>query len=140
MERRGREGGFTLIELLVVMIVIGLLASIAIPTFLNQRRVAHDTSTKSDVTNVGKEVATYYVDGGTGLTLDLAVSPGRAVLRDSSGIAASIELTNGVALPVANGTRDLDDPTRWCVALTDPNGAVRDYSYSAREGLGEGTC
>jgi len=54
-----REYGFTLIELLVVMIVIGILAAIAIPTFLSQRRKAHDTSTKADVNHLGKEVATY---------------------------------------------------------------------------------
>lgn len=140
MQDRRPDEGFTLIELLVVMIILGMLAAISIPTFLNQRRVAHDTSTKSDVSNVGKEVATYYVDGGTGLTLDLDVTPGRAVLRDSSGTVASVELTNGVAQPVANGTRDLDHPTEWCIALTDPDGAVKDFSYSASEGLGEGTC
>jgi len=39
--QNGRESGVTLIEILVVMIVIGIPAAIAIPTFLSQRRKAH---------------------------------------------------------------------------------------------------
>jgi type IV pilus assembly protein PilA len=62
------EGGFTLIELLVVIIIIGILAAIAIPVFLNQRQKGYDAQAKSDVRNMATAEETYLTDNPTGYT------------------------------------------------------------------------
>jgi prepilin-type N-terminal cleavage/methylation domain-containing protein len=135
------EGGFTLIELLVVMIIIGILAAIAIPVFLNQRKKAQDSAAKADVSTVGKELATYWVDGVT--VPAIVQAAGRYSLSaPAGGGAAAVPATDlgKSSTNVVLGTTNIIDDTHWCVDVTNAKGDKKIYKYSASGGLSQGLC
>ncbi len=61
---QGQEG-FTLIELLVVILIIGILAAVAIPAFLNQKGKANDANVKTDINTAQTALETFYTDNQT---------------------------------------------------------------------------
>lgn len=142
--------GFTMVELIIVMVVIGIIAAIAVPTYQNQQRQAVDAAVKSDLQTFSKEIAMYYVHPvwskrdapriwtnnylGYRAIQILWVIPGTSSWYTYGWVRLSEPNTRTGGRQWFNSAED------WCLTLTNNDGDIKTFHMRSGEAVAKGEC
>lgn len=126
-ELKKDEKGFTLVELLVVVLIIGILAAIAIPFFLNQRTSAWEGQVTSDIKNAVTAAETY-ATGNNGSFADLTVDE----LEDNG-----YRNTDGVETDAADAVTVTGGGTGYTITFGHESLDDRTWTYNSSNGVTE---
>lgn len=98
------DGGFSLVEMFIVIVLMGVLAVIALPTFLNQRENARESALRSDLRNGALAMESYFVGTGRYPTEQDRV-------LEALGLPESDQVTLEIVVP-----RPADDGQTYCLS------------------------
>jgi prepilin-type N-terminal cleavage/methylation domain-containing protein len=143
--RHRADEGFTLVELLVVMIIIGILAAIAVPSFVSQKNKAYETAMKADIQQIRLEIETHVMDDEA-VGLRPGDRPHTAVVETAGGDVV-IPLSSGNNLTNDSRTEGFD----YCIEVTRGSGSseltmayatgkVSNAWGGATDGIVKGNC
>lgn len=128
-----RERGFTLIELLVVVLIVGVLAAIAVPTYLNQRKKAAAASLKADMAAMAKAQETWLIDNPSRPGYMIQILPGQTGTVGGAGSGGPKVTTspgNTITVYAAYpGSGELYDGS-YCIVGENPNSSARSVRAS----------
>ena len=135
--RAQSQEGFTLIELLVVILIIGILAAVAIPTFLSQTNKAKDSNLQSALSTAQTTEATYQTSNGsyaTGIASTATTSSSNPLIAIEPSLGSSwatynMQATTPSATGVTNGftvqgTDSANPAVTFKLTYNSDNGAV----------------
>ncbi|CAK8713939.1 Prepilin-type N-terminal cleavage/methylation domain-containing protein [Candidatus Electrothrix laxa] len=117
LRKQTNQKGFTLIELMIVIAIIGILAAVAIPNFIEYKNKSYCTATVNDVSAIGGALADYFaipgntsastsfIAGASGTRPYILVGEDSGGTYDSNTLLLSASSTNASAVAIGSNYR-----------------------------------